>query len=348
MRRIKSEIDNSLISKTKWKRTIVILSFLIMLLIAVISVCIGAYSISVHDVFSLVAKKLSGQEIPQLEESVIFNIRITRILIAVFVGMALASSGAVYQGIFHNPLIEPYVLGVSSGAAFGAGLAVILRRPELIQASAFFFGLIAVVATYMLAKYRGRASLVTLILSGMIVSSVFSAMVSYIQYTGNEEQLKVLVFWLMGGLYKSTWNDVAKIMPIVICGIILYRINSWKLNVLSVGEDDARALGIRVERFKIFMMILSTMLTSIAVSVSGIIGWIGLMIPHAARMIVGSDNRYMILLSASMGAGFLVLCDTLARTLSTGEIPVSIISSIIGAPYMIYLIRKYSARGGAT
>ncbi len=148
----------------------------------------------------------------------------------------------------------------------------------------------------------------------------------------------------MGGLYKSTWKDVVVIGPIVVAGLILYRINAWKLNVLSIGESDAKALGISVERLKLILMILSTLVTAIAVSVSGIIGWVGLMVPHAARMIVGPDNRYLIPFSAFLGAGLLVVCDTFARTLTSGEIPVSIITSILGAPYMIYLIRKYSNR----
>ncbi|MCR4901984.1 MAG: iron ABC transporter permease [Butyrivibrio sp.] len=327
------------------KAILVAMMLVIMLCLAVIAVCIGAYSISVGEVFGLIFDKIRGIEIPQLEESVIFNIRITRILVAIGVGMALASGGTIYQGIFHNPLIEPYILGVSSGAAFGAAVSVIIRRPQLIQVLAFIFGILAVSLTYILARKNKRTSLISLVLSGMIVSSVFSALVSYVQYTGNEEQLKVLVFWLMGGLYKSTWENVAVLIPVVIIGIIIYRLSAWKLNVLSVGEDEARALGIRVERLKILLMLVSTLVTSVAVSASGIIGWIGLMVPHAARMIVGPDNRYLIPFSAFLGGAFLVVCDTLARTLSTGEIPVSIISSLIGAPYMIYLIRKHINKG---
>lgn len=330
----------------KKKLLLIVLAFIFVINIAILSICIGAYFISVPEVFNIILSKLRGLSIPQLEESIIFNIRITRILIALTVGVALASSGAVFQGIFHNPLIEPYVLGVSSGAAFGAGLAVITKLHGLIQIFAFIFGLIAVILTYFISKKSGKTGLITLILSGMVVSSVFSGLVSYIQYTGNEEQLKVLVFWLMGGLYRSTWRDVHITIPIIILGIIIYIFNSWKLNVLSTGESDARALGISVEKLKIILLLTATCLTSVAVSVSGIIGWIGLMIPHAARMLVGSDNRYLIPMSALMGAGFLIICDTLSRTISSGEIPISIISSILGAPYMIYLIRKYAIMGG--
>jgi iron complex transport system permease protein len=190
-----------------------------------------------------------------------------------------------------------------------------------------------------LARVRGKTPLVTLLLAGVILGSFFNAMVAIFQYIASEYQLKAIVFWLMGGLYHIGWKDLVSVGILIPIGIILLMLYSWKLNILSMGDEEARALGINTERLKIVLITLATFITSLSVSVAGIIGWVGLMIPHASRLIIGPDHRFLIPLSALMGGIFLIVCDTIARTITTGEVPLGIVTSILGAPYLIYLLR---------
>ena len=332
--------DRLITFDNKRKIYLTVLMAVILFLISCAAICIGAYSIPLKEVLEQITSIFGTATKDGVSNTIIFDIRLTRIILGIAVGLALASSGAVYQGVFRNPLIEPYILGVSSGAALGAALAIVFRFPFSLQFLAFIFGLLAVFLTYSLSRINGQTPLVTLILSGVIIGSLFSAMVSIFQYISSEEQLRKLVFWLMGGLYNATWSDIKTVVPLILVGFIILWFNSWKLNVLSLGEDEAKTLGINVERTKLILMLTSTIITSISVSAAGIIGWVGLMIPHAARMMVGPDHRYLLPLSAILGAIFMVVCDTIARTISTGEIPIGIVTSILGAPYLLYMLRK--------
>ena len=271
--------------------------------------------------------------------------RLPRVFLAITVGAALAAAGAVFQGCFRNPLVEPFILGVSSGAAFGAGLGIVFPQFFLsIQISAFIFGSIAVAIAYSLARVGGKTHTLTLILAGVIIASVFEGLVSILKYTANAAALRTIVFWIMGGFYYASWRDVAINGPIVIfCFFVLWTF-SWKLNVLSMGDEEARALGVNPDRFKLLFVFLATLMTAVTVSTVGIIAWVGLMMPHAARMILGPDHRFVIPAAAMLGGIYLILCDTLARTLTSSEIPVGIITSILGAPYLFYLLRT---RGGS-
>lgn len=332
------------------KVLVIIGSVVVLVLAALLSITTGAYPVPLGDVVSVLLSRIGLVEATgSVHETVIWDIRLTRILIAVAVGASLATSGAVYQGVFRNPLVEPYVLGVSSGAAFGAGLAVLFSFALSMQALAFVFGMVAVGLTYSLSRVRGQTPAITLILAGVVIGSMFSAMFSLFQYLGTEEQLRRLVFWIMGGLYRSTWADVAVVLPLTIIGCAVIWAYAWKLNVLTLGEEEAASLGVRAELTKRVLIIVATAITAIAVSVSGIIAWVGLMIPHAARLMIGPDNRYLLPLSAALGAIFVILCDTIARTITTGEVPIGIITSILGAPYLIYLLRTrldyFSGRG---
>ncbi|MDY6866162.1 MAG: iron ABC transporter permease, partial [Halobacteriota archaeon] len=236
---------------------------------------------------------------------------------------------------------EPYILGISAGAAFGAAMGIVYPSFFIsIQLSAFIFGGLAVYGAYSLARVRGETPIVTLILAGVIIGSIFSALVSILKYMASDTALREIVFWLMGGLYYATWNDILIVAPIVLPSFFLLWCMGWKLNIISMGDEEARALGVSPEKYKFIVISLATMITAVSVSLVGIIAWVGLMMPHAARMILGPDNRFVIPVAATIGGIYLILCDTLARTLTTAEIPIGILTPVIGAPYLIYLLRN--------
>ncbi|EHQ36398.1 FecCD family ABC transporter permease [Methanoplanus limicola] len=326
------------------KTAILGILFIILAVTASVAVVMGAYDITIADVYKTIFTHITfgdTTEIPKLHNTIIWDIRVPRILLAVFVGGALAIAGAVFQGVFRNPLVEPYILGVSSGAAFGAAMGIVFPAIFFsIQLSAFAFGSMAVAMAYMLARVRGETPIVTLILAGVIIGSIFAALVSLLKYMADDTALREIVFWLMGGFYYATWNDVFMLGPVVIvCFFILWALG-WKLNILSMGDEEARTLGVNPERYKFIVVALATAVTAFAVSLVGIIAWVGLMMPHASRMLLGPDNRFVIPASLMMGGFYLIVCDTLARTITSAEIPVGILASILGAPYLCYLLRN--------
>ncbi|MDD3621394.1 MAG: iron ABC transporter permease [Methanofollis sp.] len=310
---------------------------------ACIAVIVGAYDLTIADVYHTILVHLTLGDVtalPKLHNTIIWNIRVPRVLLAASVGGALAIAGAVFQGVFRNPLVEPYILGVSSGAAFGAALAIVFPAIFFsIQVSAFAFGALAVAMAYLLARVRGETPVITLILAGVIIGSIFAALVSLLKYIADDTALREIVFWLMGGFYYATWNDVILFVPLVLVSFFVLWALGWKLNILSMGDEEARTLGVNPEKYKIVVITFATAITAFAVSLVGIIAWIGLMMPHASRMILGPDNRFVIPASMMMGGCYLIICDTLARTLTTAEIPVGILTSILGAPYLCYLLR---------
>ena len=324
------------------RKKVFILSLCILTVIVFfLTATLGINPVPLRKVFLIMLAKLKLANFQDdFIKTIVINIRLPRIITAACVGMSLAAAGAVYQGIFRNPLVEPFILGVSSGAAFGAALAIVLPSFFFsVELGAFAVSLLGVFAAYSIAKVRGQTPLVTLILAGVVINSLFSALVSVLQYLSTSSELREIIFWLLGGFYYSSWSDVYKILPVTLLGLILLWISSWKLNVLSLGDDEARSLGLRSERTKIYFICIATLITSVSVSVAGIIAWVGLMIPHAARLILGPDHRYLLPASALMGGIFLMLCDALARSVTTSEIPIGIITSIIGAPYIIFLIK---------
>ncbi|WDP93249.1 MAG: iron ABC transporter permease [Desulfobacter sp.] len=297
---------------------------------------------------ALVGKTLSAHifgvpdmgAIPPVYHTIIWNIRMPRALLAIMTGICLAASGAVFQGCFKNPLVEPYILGISSGAAFGAALGIIFPSFFMsVQVLAFGFGFLAVGMAYTMARSRGETPLVSLVLSGIITGSVFAALVGIIKYLARDEALREIVFWLMGGFYYAGWHDVRLICPIALGGFFILWAAGWKLNILSMGDREARALGVDPEKNKLLLIGLATLMTAAAVSSVGIIAWVGLMIPHAARIIFGPDHRVVLPASALLGALYLLICDTIARNLAQAEIPIGIITSLIGAPYLFFLVR---------
>ncbi|XPV77016.1 MAG: FecCD family ABC transporter permease [Desulfovibrio sp.] len=317
------------------------------------AIVIGPFGLSFQDVLQVLSAHILGgsdmAEVNKLHNTVVWDIRLPRVLLAAAVGAALAVSGGVFQGCFRNPLVEPYILGASSGAAFGAALAIVFQSFFLsLQLSAFVFAVIAVFGAYSLARVRGETPVVTLILSGIVIGSIFAALVSIMKYLAADAALREIVFWLMGGFYYAVWKDVAVVLPPVLGLTLLLCLLGWKLNIISMGDEEARTLGVNPEKYKTVFILLATLMTALSVSIVGIIAWVGLMMPHAARMLLGPDHRFMLPAAALMGSMYLVICDTLARNLTNTEIPVGIITSILGAPYLIYLLRSKgtSAFGG--
>ena len=277
-------------------------------------------------------------------ETVLFNIRLPRILGAALVGAALAVAGAAFQGLFKNPLVSPDILGVSSGAGFGAALAILLIGNALaIQASAFAFGIVAVAATCLIGKiYKGSGTLV-LVLAGIITGAFFSALLSLVKYMADPyDTLPAIIFWLMGSLGSVSMDDLIFVSPAIIAGIVVIFLLRWRINVMSLGEEEALALGVDTKKTMRIIIICATLMTASAVCISGVVGWIGLVIPHLGRMLTGPDFKTLIPVSAFLGATYLILIDDLARTVATVEIPLGVLTALIGAPFFAYLLSKKS------
>jgi iron complex transport system permease protein len=318
-----------------------ILLMLIFLLFVVflVSVAVGRYPLSVDVVFGALFLHNSSESVVN---NIIFNIRLPRVIAAMLVGAALAVSGAAFQGLFKNPLVSSYQLGVSSGAGFGAALAIILAGSTVIvQSSAFIFGVVAVSASFAMSRVYKGSSALTLVLSGIIVGSFFSALVSLMQYIADpRETLPVIVFWLMGSLSSVTADTVRVAAPVILIGIIGLVLVRWRINILSMGEDEARALGIDLRLMVAIIVACCTIATASAVCISGIVGWVGLVIPHIGRMIVGPDYKKLVPVSALIGACYLVVIDDIARSLIEGEIPLGILTALVGTPFFGYLLWK--------
>jgi iron complex transport system permease protein len=309
---------------------------------ALAATTVGALRVSFADLLhAFVSSPGPGGSGAGVEAAVLWNLRIPRILLASLVGAALASSGAVFQASFRNPLVEPYILGVSSGAAFGAAAGLMVPAfPLSVQVAAFLGALLAVGLVRLLAHGDGDAPIVTLVLSGVIIGSVFAAGVSLMKYLSNDAALREIVFWLMGGCYFASWSDVAVVGPVVLVTTLVMIAGGWRLNVLSMGDHEAASLGVDPRRNRRVLLGAATLATAVSVSAVGIVPWIGLMTPHAVRLMLGPDNRLVVPGSALLGALFLLACDTAARSLTASEIPVGIITALAGAPFLAYLVRQ--------
>lgn len=274
--------------------------------------------------------------------TVIYDVRLPRILAAVLVGAGLSLSGAAFQGIFRNPLVSPYVLGVSSGAGFGAALGIMLSlNIFLIQAMAFFCGLTAVgLAVWLSSLYR-RPSEIVMVLAGMIIGSFFSSLISFIKYIADPyEALPAIVFWLMGSFASVRAGDLLLLAPIIVIASVILLLLRWKVNVLSLGDEEAEVLGVDSKKTKGIIIVCVTFISGAAVSLCGIIGWVGLVVPHVARMSVGPDHRWVLPVSCLIGAIYLLIIDDVARTLTGAEIPLGILTGMIGAPFFAYLLTR--------
>lgn len=286
------------------------------------------------------------QSWPGQAETVLFNVRMPRVLMGAIIGSGLACAGAAFQGIFQNPLVSPDILGASNGAAFGAALGLFFAVGYSgVSLSAFAFGLIAVTAVFLISqKIRFNITL-GLILSGIMIGSIFNAGVSFIKLVADPTNaLPAITYWLMGSLASIRVLDVLFAGPIILIGIIPIMLWRWQINVLTMGDDEARTLGVNARLVRTVIIISATLITAAAVSVSGLIGWVGLVIPHFARMIVGDDYRVMLPAAALIGGSFMVVVDNFARMLATSEIPLGILTAFVGAPFFLYLIWKEGSR----
>lgn len=317
----------------------------LLLLTIVLALCAGRYAVSVTTVLQILADTLTGRcpsaEYSRTAENVVLYVRLPRILIA-----GLAVAGAALQGIFRNPLVGPQIIGVSSGAALGGALALLLFSSLFITISfAFLGGLLAIVLVFLLGLNRHGSSLLMLILAGVIINAFFAALISLITYFADPNNtLQTIVFWLMGSFATATYLKVSVLLPVVIiAGGIIFALR-FRINVLSLGEENAQALGLPVTATRWTILVCVTLITSATVAVSGTIGWVGLIIPHIARLISGHDHRVLLPASALTGAVYLIAVDTLARSMTSAEIPLSVITALIGAPIFALLIHSMNKK----
>jgi iron complex transport system permease protein len=313
------------------------------------SMLLGRFSISLSDIFETVKSLINhNTEVSPQIKTVLFDIRLPRILAAFLVGGTLSITGATYQGMFRNPMVSPSILGVSAGAGFGAALAILLGLSVfLLQLTSFLFGVVAVVAVYLISLSTGKKhdKCLTLILSGMIVGTVFSALISILKYVADpNDTLPSIVYWLMGGLSEIQLSDLRFISIIALGGLVFLSVSGWKLDMLSFGDDEAKSMGLNVDKLRFAVITVATLMTASAVSISGIIGWIGLLVPHISRMLIGSKNSDLLPASFLIGGTFLLIVDDFSRTVSSMEIPLGITTSLIGAPFFIFILMKTSKK----
>jgi len=326
------------------KKTVLILS-LTLAALCVISISIGRYQIPPATVIKIIAAKFAAceRDWPERMETVIWSIRFPRVIAAMAVGAGLSMSAAVLQSMFQNTLVSPFILGVSSGAGFGAAVAILLEMNRLaLYLMVFAGGAVAVTLSCLLGKENGRGnSKITLVLSGVIVGGFFTSLISALKYMADPyTKLPEIVFWLMGSLAYVTSENLLWISPIIIFPMAVLYFYSWKFNILALGEYEAKSLGEDTQRLKTIGIVFTTMLVSATVALSGVIGWVGLVVANSARMITGPNLVRLVPVSALTGAIYLLLIDDMARSLASVEIPLGILTSLAGAPVFIYILKK--------
>jgi iron complex transport system permease protein len=316
------------------------------LLIAVIliSFFLGRYNISPAELFDILLSKIFPIDpywTDQMEK-ILFNVRLPRILLACLVGCSLSAAGASYQGIFQNPMAAPDILGATSGAAFGAALAILNEGNSLIiTLYAFVFSLLTVSLVYLISKRAQGKKVLGLVLSGIMISSLFSAGTSFIKLVADPgDELPAITYWLMGSLSGATKSTVFMAFIPMALGLIPLFFLRWRINVLTLGDDEARTMGINATRLRLTIIVCATLVTAASVSVSGMIGWVGLVIPHLSRLLVGNNYKYLMPASMLFGAIFMLLVDNVSRNLLQTEIPIGILTAFIGAPFFVYLITR--------
>lgn len=336
------------VSPEKEYKKILIFNIFLLLFILIFALSAGRYSVSFFDTIKILFSRLFPlvQSWTAIADGVVMNLRLPRVLAAALIGAAFAISGACFQAVFKNPLVSPDLLGVSSGATVGAALVIIMGGSKLvIQGGAFAGGIIAVLLATMIPRLLKNNSIMLLVLSGIIVSGIMTSLIGLIKFLADpEDELAAIVFWQMGSLAKIHMPDVIMVFPVITMATLILLAIRWRINILTIGDQEAQLLGINVKLLRGIVILCATLLTASAVSICGTIGWLGLVIPHLARLLVGPDNTKVLPLSVLLGASFLIGVDTLARILTPAELPLSILTGLIGAPFYFWLLAKQRVR----
>lgn len=318
------------------KKIIIVFLVILPVITALVCICIGRIGISPSDVFKVF---IDSEEVQGTVRITVMNIRLPRILLGLLCGAGLSVAGCCFQGFFSNPLATPDTMGVAGGASFGAALGLLLGwgMPS-VQILSFALGVAAVVLTRLAASGRTHGPAV-LIISGIMVGALFSALVSLVKFVADaESELPAITYWLMGSLGSAGYKNLALGAPVIVLAIIIVFFLRWRMNLLSLSEDELIASGTNVKLLRTLVVICATAMTSSVISMCGQVGWVGLIVPHMCRMLFGQDNKKLIPASISIGAAFMVIVDTVARSISASEIPVSILTAIIGAPFFIFIL----------
>ncbi len=308
---------------------------------ALIAVKTGAYPLTLEGMGRTIARWWVGLKPESFEERVLLNIRGPRVVAGLAVGATLAAAGVVYQGLFRNPLVSPDVLGVSAGAGLGAVIGIFFSLPLVaIQLLAFAVGLATVGLVYVVAvTVRGRDPTLVLVLGGVVVGALAGAAISLLKILADPyDQLPAITFWLLGSLASIRGNDIATVVPVVLIGLVPLVLLRWRINVLSLGDDEAKTLGLDAGRLRFIVIAAATLMTASVVAIAGVIGWVGLVIPHIARMLIGPNFSRLLPAAMLLGASYLVLVDTLARSIGRIEVPLGILTAVVGAPFFLWLL----------
>ncbi len=335
------------VAKSNGKKRLVIFILAALLLVTcAVSFTIGRYPIPLRELWGMLLYKTGIVPIEPFwtstMEKVLFHIRLPRVAMACLVGCALSAAGCAYQGVFQNPMASPDILGASKGAAFGAALTILLGAGRAVtMAAAFGAGLLSMVLVMAVSARAKGKRVVSLILAGIIVSSLFEAGTSYIKLVADPaDALPNITYWLMGSLTGASVESLAFVFWPILAGVVVLYLLRWQLGVLTLGEDEARAMGVNASAVRLAVLLCATLLTAASVSVSGVIGWIGLVVPHLARRLVGGNYRYLLPTSMVLGALFLLVVDNISRNLLLTEIPLGILTALVGAPFFLYLMTR--------
>lgn len=336
---MKSNLKNS---------SVLVLSAVVLVVCFFLSLALGNYSVGIPDIIKMLFSGVSGVEKTWSDtaQAVIMNIRLPRVIAAVLIGSGLSVAGAAFQGVFKNPLASPDILGASEGAGFGASLAMLLSFSFLgVSISAFLFGILAVMAAYAIGLKVRSGRTLGMVLAGIMIGSMLSASTSFVKLAADtQNSLPAITYWLMGSLSSVKPSELPFATIPIVLGIVVLLALRWRINLMTMGEDEARTMGINTGRLRALIIACATLIAAASVAISGMIGWVGLVIPHFARLIVGHNYKILLPTSMLMGASYLLIVDLLARTVSASEIPIGILTAFIGAPFFLYLILK---RGGS-
>lgn len=314
----------------------------VLIVVFLFSLFMGRYVVAPEKVLQILVEGIMGKTADSMDASIVMNLRMPRAILALLVGAGLSATGAAYQGLFQNPLVSPDVLGTSAGAAFGAVLGILFSGMDYrAMALSVIFGLLAVVLVYAISMLNGQSTVVSLVLSGMIVQALMNALISLSKYVADPtEKLPTITYWLMGSFVSANYGMLKLVTIPIVAGILILIALRWRINVLSMGDEECIALGIDPIRTRGVIILACTLITAASVMATGIIGWVGLVIPHIARMLVGADHNRLIPASAITGGIFMILVDVAARSITEAELPIGILTALIGAPFFAVLFWK--------